>query len=87
MSDSSRVNVRLGPELLARIEKFRVESGMETTSAAARALIDLGLQQGNQLDAAWRRITWREGTVAAGRAFKAAYATAVDETLKVGGAE
>lgn len=78
---SKKADVRLGPELLAAVEAFKAENNIETMSAAMRALIQLGLTQSGALDAVWRRIAWREGSVKAQGAFKAAFAEAMHRVL------
>lgn len=77
--------MRLGPELGSQVEAFRAENGIDGTSAAVRALIGLGLERSAQLDGAWRKLSWREGIIAASAAFKAAYQDAVTAALRAGG--
>jgi hypothetical protein len=79
---SSKLDVRLGPQMMAAVEAFKAESGMESMSAAARALIQMGLDRGGAVDAQWRRIAWREAAVAVQAKIKATIGRAVEQILE-----
>lgn len=81
------MDVRLGPELLGRVEAFQREIGAENLSAAVRTLIQLGLEKVEPVDVKWRKLAWREGVVSASAVFKQAIAEAADKALKAGGVE
>lgn len=81
----SKVDVRLGPELLGRVEQFQAENGAASLSAAVRVLVQLGLERGAELDGVWRKLAYREGVVSATAAFKRAVEEAVDKAMTVGG--
>lgn len=77
-----KIDVRLGRALSDELAAFQAENQISTLSAAARALIQLGLQKSTALDTAWRRIAWREGFLSGEGAFKAAYTRALEEAEK-----
>ena len=73
MSSDGRISFRVGGELAEQIEAFRTESGIDTTSSAARTLLQLGLEKALQLDAVWRRIARQEGVIKGQQELKNAY--------------
>lgn len=59
---TTRVDVRLDDEVFETVKRFRTENGIDTPSQAIRVLIDLGLSRVDQLEPAWRKSAWAEGT-------------------------
>lgn len=73
------LSVRLDADLRRRLEQFRVESGFENLTQAARAAMVLGLNRGEALDGEFRRVAALEATRAMSRKVRTALQTIVSE--------
>lgn len=76
-----RVMVRYDTEDLAAVEKFRVESGLDTESAAMRTLLKLGLTVGQEIDPVWRAAITREVAKNVYGTLHESVTTALNDTL------
>jgi hypothetical protein len=81
---SFRSSLRLGPELAAQVEAFKAETNITTTSAAVRALLQLGLERSAALDATWRRVAWQEATISGLAKLKEAFTRAYHDVIEAG---
>lgn len=62
MGSNQVLSVRLDAALRRRLEDFRVQSGFDNLTQAARAAMLLGLTNGEGLDAEFRRVASLEAT-------------------------
>jgi len=78
--DGNRVlSVRLDAALRRRLEDFRVQSGFDNLTQAARAAMLLGLTGGEGLDAEFRRVASLEATRAMSQKVRRALQTLISE--------
>jgi hypothetical protein len=79
MAKNEVLSVRLDADMRRRLEQFRVTSGFENPTQAARAAIVLGLGRGEGLDAEFRRVAALEATRAMGRRVRMALQAVMTE--------
>ena len=53
-------NIRVTPEMAARVETFRKASGLPNTAAAVRAIIEVGLGKQPEMEKIWRKVVYSE---------------------------
>ena len=73
------LSVRLDADLRRRLEQFRLESGFENLTQAARAAMLLGVTRGEALDGEFRRVAAVEATRAMSRRVRTALQSVIDE--------
>lgn len=71
--------MRLDAELRRRLEEYRVGSGFENATQAARSAILLGLSKSETLDTEFRRAAALEATRAMSRKVRLALQTIISE--------
>jgi hypothetical protein len=76
------VPLRLEEDAWREVLAFQLNNGLESPSQAVRVMIDIALQS-KQLDEAFRRAAWREGTRKAARRLREEMDAAVARALGV----
>lgn len=79
MGSNQVLSVRLDAALRRRLEDFRVQSGFDNLTQAARAAMLLGLTSGEGLDAEFRRVAALEATRAMSQRVRRALQTLISE--------
>lgn len=81
------MTLRLEGDAWQSVVAFQHQHRLESPSAAIRVLIDIATRDIVELDMAFRRAAWREGTRKAAKKFRDKMEAAVAECLGVAGSD